>query len=86
MTGTDLLGIVRRHLPAELSAALGEDDIMDIINRGIVELHRELGGQMTSSAIVTDADGLATLPSDCIRLHRVVYNDVRAKQIDMSDI
>jgi len=56
-------------------------ELNSLVNQGIVELAKELGGEVTSSTISTDADGFGDLPSDILQIYRLEYDGVRMSRI-----
>ena len=86
MDRTELRAIGRRVLTPEQSAMVGDIEFNSIINQGIVELSREAGGIMKETTLTTDGDGIADLPADLLRIHRLVYESTQMAQIDINDI
>ena len=86
MERAELRAIGRRVLTPEQSAMVSDIEFNSIINQGIVELSREAGGIMKETALTTDGDGIADLPSDLLRIHRLVYESTQMAQIDINDI
>ena len=86
MDRTELRAIERRLLSPEQSTATGDVEMNAVINQGITELTRDLGGVMQDTDLTTDADGLATLPTALIRLKRVIYDGDQLGKCDLNDI
>ena len=80
--------LVRRRMTPEQNEMLTDPEINSMINQGIVELSKELGGEMTTGSLnfATLADGTVALPDDCLRIERVDNDGVRVARINMDEI
>jgi hypothetical protein len=56
-------------------------ELNSLINQGMVDLSKELGGEVTSATITTDADGFGDLPADILEIYRMEYEGARMSRI-----
>jgi len=80
--------IARRSLTADESAAVADSEINAMVNASIIDMSRELGGQMKSSELdmTTNADGTVVLPTDVVKVVRVENDSVRMGRITLDEI
>ncbi len=86
MDRTEMRAVIRRMLTPEQSGLLTDLEINSIINQGLAEMAKEVGGENTSATLTTDADGFATLPTDIIEIFRMEYDGTRMGRISFDEI
>ena len=88
MDRSELRAIMRRSLTAKRSAEMADSELNAIINRGILDVSRKMGGTRKTADLdmSTLADGTVALPSDVLRIVSVRNNGARMFKISKDEI
>ncbi len=88
MLRAEIEGIVRDMMTPAESVPFGSLNMYSIINQGIVELSKKLGGVYKESTLnmSTNGDGTVDLPEDLLNIDRFEKDDVRMTRINFEAI
>ena len=88
MNRAEIRAIVRRLLTPEESAEISDIEVNAIINHGIVDMSRKIGGLYTTASLnmATNADGTVSLPDGLLQIKEIRYSGERMGRIDVDRI